>query len=481
MSRVWIEGDATDQAAAVRAGEVTPEELVEAAIARIEDLNPQLNAVVLPLFERARQQVRGPLPEGPFRGVPFLLKDLICHTAGDPFHCGSQYLKRRNYRASHDTYLAQRFRAAGFVVLGKTNVPEFGPIPSTEPVAYGPTRNPWSLAHSPGGSSGGSAAAVASRMVTVAHGNDGGGSIRIPASATGLFGLKPSRGRVSLGPDWGDLWDGAVAEHVLTLSVRDSAAILDCIAGTMPGDPVTAPPPAQRFVDAMRRPPQSLRIGVLDHVPSGWTTVHAECKSAVQQAATLLESLGHHVEYAYPRALEEGELQQHFGTIVMASLAAEVARWIEAVGEPPGEEDFEIHTKYLLAGGREISALRWIESHVWLQSFARRVASWWDSGFDLLLTPTMAEPPPLIGEVRATAEEPMRGFQRSIPLVAFTVPFNVTGQPAASLPLFWSSSGLPIGVQVVAAYGREDLIFSMAFQLEQASPWMGRKPPVRAE
>ncbi|GBD27233.1 6-aminohexanoate-cyclic-dimer hydrolase [bacterium HR30] len=481
MSGVWIEGDATDQAAAVRARQVKPEELVEAAIDRIERVNPQVNAVALPLFESARQRARGPLPEGPFRGVPLLLKDLICHTAGDPFHCGSLYLKRRNYRASHDTFLAQRFRAAGFVVVGKTNVPEFGPIPSTEPVAYGPTRNPWNLAHSPGGSSGGSAAAVATRMVTVAHGNDGGGSIRIPASATGLFGLKPSRGRVSLGPEWGDLWDGAVAEHVLTLSVRDSAAILDCIAGPMPGDPVIAPAPSGRFADAVGRPPGQLRIGVLDHVPSGWTTVHPECKEAVRGAASLLASLGHHVEPAYPRALEESELQQHFGRIVMASLAAEIAHWIEVVGEPPHEDDFEIHTRYLLSAGREISAVQWVESHVWLQGFTRRMASWWESGFDILLSPTMAEPPPLIGEICATPDDPMRGFQRSIPLVAFTAPFNVTGQPAASLPLHWSSSGLPIGVQLVAAYGREDLIFSLASQLEQASPWMTRKPPVCAD
>lgn len=480
MSGVWIEGDATEQAAAVRKGHVKPEELVEAAIARIEKVNPQLNAVILPLFERARREAQGPLPEGPFRGVPLLLKDLICHTAGDPFHCGSLYLKRRNYRASHDTYLAQRFRSAGFVILGKTNVPEFGPIPSTEPLAYGPTRNPWSLEHSPGGSSGGSAAAVAARMVAVAHGNDGGGSIRIPASATGLFGLKPSRGRVSLGPDWGDLWDGAVAEHVLTLTVRDSAAILDCISGAMPGDPVLTPPPPGRFVEAVNRPLGQLRVGVLDHVPSGWATVHPDCKEAVDRAAALLESLGHHVEDAYPRALEEGELQQHFGTIVMASLTAEVAYWVQTVGEPPGEDDFEIHTKYLLAGGREISAVRWLESHVWLQRFARRVASWWESGFDILLSPTMAEPPPRIGEVCATPEDPMRGFQRSVPLVAFTAPFNVTGQPAALVPLHWSSSGLPIGVQIVAAYGREDLLFSLASQLEQANPWITRKPPVCA-
>lgn len=481
MSGVWIDGDATKQAAAIRGGQVKPEELVAAAIARIERLNPELNAVVIPRFERALEEARGSLPAGPFRGVPLLLKDLICHTAGDPFHCGSRFLKRRNFRATHDTYLAQKFRAAGFVIVGRTNVPEFGPIPSTEPVAYGPTRNPWNCEHSPGGSSGGSAAAVAARMVAVAHGNDGGGSIRIPASATGLFGLKPSRGRVSLGPDWGDLWDGAVAEHVLTLSVRDSAAILDCIHGPMPGDPCAPPPPPCPFAEAARREPEKLRVGVLDSVPSGWATVRPECRQAVRDAAALLESLGHVVEEAYPAALAEAELQQHFGTIVMASLAAEISHWVGIVGEEPATDDLELHTRYLLEGGRQISAVQYLQAHAWLQRFARRVASWWAQGFDILLTPTMAEPPPRLGEVCATPEEPMRGFQRAIPMVAFTAPFNVTGQPAASLPLHWSADGLPIGVQLVAAYGREDLLLSLAAQVEQSRPWIARKPPIVAD
>lgn len=480
MRSVWIEGDATAQADAVRSGEVQAAELVEAAIERIERLNPTLNAVVVPLFEKAREQARGPLAEGPFRGVPLLLKDLTCHTAGDPFHCGSRYLQQRNFRARDDTYLAVKFRAAGFVIVGRTNVPEFGPIPSTEPLAYGPTRNPWNTEHSPGGSSGGSAAAVAARMVAVAHGNDGGGSIRVPASATALFGLKPTRGRVSLGPEWGDLWDGAVAEHVLTLSVRDSAAILDCISGAMPGDPYFAPPPAGPFRQAASERSPRLRIGFVDRVPSGWAEVHPECRQAVHQAAKVLAELGHEVEEAYPPALAEAELQQHFGTLVMASLAAELQHWITLVGEPPGDDDLEPHTRYLLAGGRQISAAQFLESRVWLQRFARRVAEWWESGFDILLTPTMAEPPPRLGDVCGTADEPMRGFQRAIPLVAFTAPFNVTGQPAASLPLHWTQSGLPVGVQIVARYGREDVLFRLAAQVEAARPWLGRKPPVYA-
>jgi amidase len=480
MSIEWPEADATALAEAVRRGAVSPLELVDHAIQEIERLNPQLNAVVLPLFEKARAQARGRLPDGPFRGVPFLVKDLICQTAGDPFHAGSRFLQRHDYRAKADTFLAQKFRAAGLVILGRTNVPEFGPVPTTEPELYGPTRNPWNLDFSPGGSSGGSAAAVAARLVPMAHGNDGGGSIRIPASATGLFGLKPSRGRVSLGPAFGDLWDGAVAEHVLTRSVRDSAAMLDCVAGAMPGDPYVAPPPAQPFVASLARPRERLRIGFLTEVPSGWAVVDSECKTAVERTARLLEELGHVVEEAFPAALAESELQQHFGTIVMGSLAWELEHWAQEVGAPVREEDVEIHTWQLAQAGRQVTATEWLRAHAWLQGYARRVAQWWADGFDLLLTPTMAQPPPRLGELRATPEEPMRAFTRAIPLVAFTAPFNVTGQPAASLPLHWSASGLPIGVQLVAAYGREDLLLSGAAQLEQAQPWIGKKPPVLA-
>ncbi len=476
MSVDWTEADATALAEAVRRRVVSPRELVEHAIAAIERLNPELNAVVIPLFEQARAAATGPLPSGPFAGVPFLVKDLICQTAGDPFHAGSRSLKKHDYRAKSDTYLAQKFRSAGLIFLGRTNVPEFGPVPTTEPEVYGPTHNPWNLAYSPGGSSGGSAAAVAARLVPMAHGNDGGGSIRIPASATGVFGLKPSRGRVSLGPQFGDLWDGAVAEHVLTRSVRDSAAMLDWVGGAMPGDPCVAPPPAVSFTEAVRQRPRSLRIGLLLHVPSGWTTVTPECRQAAEQAARLLEGLGHRVEEAFPAALAEGELQQHYGTIVMASLAWELEHWEQEVGSPIEAQDLEIHTWQLAQAGREVSAVQWLRAHAWLQGFSRRVAEWWQSGFDLLLTPTMAQPPPRLGEVRATPEEPMRAFLRSVPMVAFTAPFNVTGQPAASVPMTWTDENLPIGVQLVAAYGREDLLFAVAAQLEEAQPWVQRKP-----
>src|SRR5438128_4591274 len=301
--------EATAQAELVRQRHVSPRELVDAAIARIERVNPQLNAVIIQRFEKARAEAAAPdLPDGPFRGVPFLLKDLICHSAGDPYHAGMRLLRELEWVERYDTYLAARFRAAGFVFLGRTNVPELGPAPTTEPVAYGPTRNPWDTARSSGGSSGGAAAAVAAGLVPAAHANDGGGSIRIPASECGLVGLKPTRGRTSLGPDAGESWAGAVAEHVVTRSVRDTAALLDAVAGPMPGDPYFAPPPARPFAAEVGRDPGRLRIGVLARVPGDAFGLHPDCAAAARDTARLLESLGHVVEESHPAALDDPEV-----------------------------------------------------------------------------------------------------------------------------------------------------------------------------
>src|SRR2546427_2545055 len=300
--------DATAQAELVRQRKVSPRELVDAAVARIERLNPKLNAVVTQRFEKARAEAAAPdLPAGPFRGVPFLLKDLICHSAGDPYHAGMRLLRELGWIERYDTHLAARFRAAGFVFLGRTNVPELGPAPTTEPVAYGPTRNPWDTSRSPGGSSGGSAAAVAAGLVPVAHANDGGGSIRIPSSECGLVGLKPSRGRTSLGPDAGEGWGGLSVEHVVARSVRDTAAVLDAVAGYLPGDPYTAPPPARPFRDEAGGPPGRLRVGLLVKAPAGQAEVHPECATAARETARLLESLGHRVEGSFPVPLAEDE------------------------------------------------------------------------------------------------------------------------------------------------------------------------------
>ncbi len=473
--------DATAQAELVRRGELTPRELVDAAIARIEAVNPRLNAIITPLFDKARAQAAAPdLPNGPFRGVPFVLKDLICHSAGDPYHAGMRALRDAKWVAPHDTYLAAKFRAAGFVFVGKANVPELGPLPTTEPDAYGPTHNPWNTGHTPGGSSGGSAASVAAGLVPAAHANDGGGSIRIPASACGLVGLKPSRGRTSLGPDLGDSWAGLVAEHVVTRSVRDCAAILDAVAGPMPGDPYFAPPPPRPFREEVGVGPGELRIGLMTTAPANITPVHADCVAAAEDAARLLASLGHRVETAHPAALDEVEFAMALGSVVSTWTARDLDYWSGQLGRTLGAGDVETYTWALAEMGRAVSVSQYISAVLWLQSFTRRVARWWTDGFDLLLTPTLATPPPPLGSFAVSAADPLSGLMKSTPMAAFTSPFNATGQPAISLPLYWNAAGLPVGAHLVAAYGREDLLLRVAAQLEVARPWSTRRPAVHA-
>src|SRR5437870_235739 len=372
--------DATAQAELVRRGELSPSALVDAAIARIEAVNPKLNAVIIPLFEKARAQAASAdLPRGPFRGVPFLLKDLLAYSAGDPHHMGTRLLKRLGFVAPHDSNTAARLRAAGFVFLGKTNAPEIGTLPTTEPEAYGPTRNPWDPGRSTGGSSGGSAAAVAAGMVPAAHANDGGGSIRIPASECGLVGLKPSRARISFGPDLGEPLAGLAHEGVVTRSVRDTARLLDVLTG--------------------------------------------------------------------------------------ASF---------------GPDDLDPLNRALSELGRACTAPQYLATVDWLHAYSRRMAGWWASGFDLLLTPTLPQPPPPLGTFTPTREDPVAAGIRAAQFAGFTSPFNMTGQPAISLPLEWNDEGLPIGIQPAAAYGREDLLIRVAAQLEQARPWAGRRPPIHA-
>jgi len=473
--------DATAQAELVRQRKASPRELVDAAIARIERLNPELNAVITQRFEKARAEAASPeLPGGPFRGVPFLVKDLICHTAGDPYHAGMRFLRELGWVERYDTHLAARFRAAGFVFLGRTNVPELGPMTTTEPVAYGPTHNPWDPGRSPGGSSGGSAAAVASGMVPVAHANDGGGSIRIPSSECGLVGLKPSRGRTSLGPDVGEGWGGFSVEHVVARSVRDTAAVLDAVAGYLPGDPYTAPPPARPFRDEVGAPPGQLRVGLLVTAPGGHPPVHPECATAAREAARLLASLGHRVEESSPPALADTEAARAAITVVSAATARDLAYWSERTGRTIGAGDVEPMTWAIAEMGRTVTASDYIRAIEYLHAHTRQVAAWWAEGFDLLLTPTLPEPPPRLGEFDSAPDDPLRGFTRAGDFVTFTMPFNVTGQPAISLPLHWSADGLPIGVQLAAAYGREDVLLRVATQLEGARPWSGRRPRVHA-
>jgi amidase len=391
-----------------------------------------------------------------------------------------KFLRDLAWVERYDTYLAARFRAAGFALLGRTNVPELGPVPTTEPVAYGPTRNPWDTGRSPGGSSGGSAAAVAAGLVPVAHANDGGGSIRIPSSECGLVGLKPSRGRTSFGPDAGEGWAGLSVEHVVARSVRDSAAVLDAVAGYLPGDPYTAPAPARPFAQEVGVPPGRLRVGLLVKAPAGQVEVHPECAAAARETARLLESLGHRVEESFPPALADADVSHAVVTVITAATARDLAYWSERTGRQIGQGDVEPLTWGLAEMGRQVTARDYLRAIEYLHAHSRQVAAWWAEGFDLLLTPTLAEPPPRLGEFDPTPDDPMRGFGRGGAFVAFTMPFNITGQPAISLPLHWSADRLPIGVQLGAAYAREDLLIRVAAQLEQARPWSARRPPVHA-
>jgi amidase len=478
--------DATAQADLVRSGVVSALELVDAAIARIEAVNPRLNAVITPLYERARETaaaVRRGSDGGepaPFAGVPFLIKDLMVHTAGDRYCAGMPVLKAIDYRPDHDTELAARFRRSGLIVLGKTNTPEWGSLPTTEPLAFGPTRNPWQTDHSPSGSSGGSAAAVASGMVPMASGGDGGGSIRVPASACGIFGLKPARGRVPVGPDHGEVWGGFASEGVLSRTVRDSAAALDAVTGPAPGDANVAPAPARPFLEEVGRDPGRLRVGVLTSAPGDLCEVDPDCVEAVEDAARLLAALGHDVEYAHPAALDEAAVfRRHFGVVVSAHAAADFDAWGRLLGRPLTPEDIEPVDWAIVQRAKARSAERYLESVDWIDGWRRRLCRWWEA-YDLLLTPTMATPPLKLGVLVHTDSDPLAGMARAHPSIAFTSPFNASGQPAMSMPLHWNGAGMPIGVQLVAGQWREDVLFRVAGQLEAARPWATRRPAVWA-
>ena len=475
--------DATAQAELVSSGEASPEELVEAAIARVEALNPEINAVIHELFDEARDAATGELADGPFKGVPFVLKDLGAALAGQPLHLGMRLLKEADFRAPVDSYLAQRFRGAGLVTIGKTNTPELGILPTTEPRAYGASRNPWDTSRTTGGSSGGSAAAVASGMVPIAHANDGGGSIRIPASICGLFGLKPTRQRISEGPLLGDNMSGLTAELAVTRSVRDAATLLDAVHGPAPGDPYVAPEPERPYVEELTADPGQLRIGVLEQPPVPGLQSHPECVTAVRGARDLLESFGHAVEESSPLApemVEAMDLEDTFLTRWAAGQAASLDQFAVILGREVREDDVEPLTWALAEVGRERSSGRYLRDVAIHQAVARAIAAWYEGGFDLLLTPTMSEPPVPLGSYDDSGEDPLEAFRRAVPAGAFTAIFNSTGQPAVSVPLHWTEDGLPVGVQLAAPYGREDLLIAVGAQLEQARPWADRRPPVFA-
>lgn len=461
--------DATAQAGLVRSRQLRPIELVEAAIARIQALNPSLNAVVTPLCEQAREAAGAVDIQAPFAGVPFLLKDLGADFAGVPTTRGSVYF--RDFVPERDTELVRRYRNAGLIVLGKTNTSELGLAPTTEPLLFGPTRNPWDLSRSAGGSSGGSAAAVAAGLVAVAHGNDGGGSLRIPASCCGVFALKPSRGRMPL---WPSLNLFLPVNHVFSRSVRDSAALLDATAGSLPGDPFALPPPPRPFREEVHTPPGRLRIAFSTRTLVG-TPLHADCVAAVREAALLCRDLGHEVIEAAPEVDGE-QFMEAFLTIWAAQLASNLEQAAALLGRQPAASDLEPATVRLHEYGKGIEATRYLGALEALTSITD-VTTRFFQRYDIWLCSTLGSPPPPLGTLMAPGDvrEVSRRFFAFAPNTAL---FNVNGQPAMSVPLAWGQDGLPIGCQFVARQGQDALLFRLAGQLEEARPWGRRWPSI---
>jgi len=470
----WM--DAIDQAALVASGKVSPSELLEAAIERIERIDPTLNAVVIRWFDHARETAASAdLPNGPFRGVPFLIKDLFANYAGQRISNGNVAFKEAHVIADADTTLVSRHRAAGLVIAGRTNSSELGSVPTTEPVAWGATRNPWDTTRTPGGSSGGAAAAVASGMVPFAHASDGGGSIRIPASCCGLVGLKPSQGRITLGPIRDE--SGLTVEHCVSRTVRDTAALLDATRGPGIGDTVTAPPPVRPYVEELGADPGRLRIGILDHHPQGGR-LDPEVTNAAQAVGKLLESLGHHVEPAWPTALEDKTFGAKFGALWSANTGLSQRRMEDQLDRPLEDRELEPMNRVQADIAHNFTAVDYALALSAVAQYRRSMQSWWHDGWDLLLTPTLGELPLELGTIVNDPENPMSPMRRAGEFVPFTPPFNTSGQPAISLPLEWTAEGLPVGVQLVAAYGREDILIRVASQLEQANPWADRTPEI---
>jgi amidase len=466
--------DATAQAELVRTKQVKPIELLEGAIERIERLNPQINAVVTPMYDEARRVAESPL-SGAFAGVPFLMKDLVASYAGVRQTQGSEFF--RDFVSPFDTELTSRYKRAGLIVAGKTNLPEFGLLPTTEPRLFGATRNPWNLEHSVGGSSGGAAAAVAAGIVPMAHGGDGGGSIRIPASCCGLFGLKPSRARISLGPMIGDVTGGLVCEHAITRTVRDSALLLDATAGPAIGDPYYAPPQERPYVEDLKAPPRTLRIALTAQTVTG-SPVHEDCIAAVKDAAGLCEDLGHDVEETAPPPLNTDMFAAAFRTVFMAGIPWGIDGLGRLTGRQATPDKFEPFTWAMYEEGRQTTAVDYLIALSTIQQMSRLVAGSFQS-YDVWLTPTLGSPPPTLGFFDSS-EDPAILFDKVSEFMPFTPLQNATGQPAMSVPLYWNDAGLPVGVHFVARFGDEGTLFRLAAQLEEARPWANKRPPVSA-
>ena len=486
--------DALGLAELVRTRAVHPRELVDAAIARIERGNPRLNAVVHRMYDAARKQADATdvTSDAPFVGVPFLAKDLLSTWAGVPQASGSRL--SNGWVPPHDSELTRRWRAAGVITLGKTATPEFGIVPVTESELHGPTRNPWNVDRTCGGSSGGSAAAVAAGFVPMASGGDGGGSIRIPSSCCGLFGLKPTRGRTPIGPDIGEAWHGCAIEHVLTRTVRDSAAMLDATHGDDAGAPYSAPPPARRFLDEVGAKPGRLRIAWSTRalLPA---TVDSVCVRAVEDTVRLLTDLGHELVEDHP-SFDAEQVSVDFLTMLVGEVAADVATWERTLGKKAKVGDLEKETAVLARMGHAVPAVEFSLALRRLRLLSRQIAPLF-ARYDAFLTPTLAQPPLAIGALAPRASEaailrvaqrlPIGGLLHKIgaldqmagrawAFTPFTAVWNVTGQPACSLPLAWHD-GLPIGVQLVGRFGDEATLLRLSSQLEDARPWRDRRPP----
>ncbi|MBC7140806.1 MAG: amidase [Rhodobacteraceae bacterium] len=476
MIAEYDDWDATAMAAAVANGAVSAGELLDAALDRVAARNPALNAVVLMQEEKARAAIAAGLPDGPLRGVPFLLKDLGCEAVDFPSHNGSRLLANTRYRL--DSAIFERIRATGVVTFGRTTSPEGGVGPATEAAIHGgPTRNPWDLARTPGGSSGGAGAAVAAGIVPAAHGSDGGGSVRIPASCCGLYGFKATRARLPDGPYAGEGWAGMAIDGFLTRSVRDSAVLLDACEGADPGAPYWAPPLGKGYRAAIARPPRRLRIALCETTLTG-EAIHPDCRDAVRDAAALLESLGHAVEPARPGADTKG-MMAAWTKIVGCGTALGIRKALAAKGRALGPDDVEEVSRSTLDYAATISGADYLESVGKIHAYGREMAGFFD-GWDMLLTATLAEPPAMVGRFSHAGRDYVdyrMGAGMVFDYSPFCAAFNASGQPAASLPLYWTAEGLPIGIHLAARFGADEKLIALSAELETARPWAGRRPP----
>ena len=455
----------------IRSREVTAEEVLDAALDRVATRNPDVNAVVHLMEQAARSTIRNGLPEGPLSGVPFMLKDLYTLYDGEPTTNGSRLF--RDFVADHDSTVTERFRSAGLVIMAKTNTPEFGLNAATEPVLHGPTLNPWDRGRSVGGSSGGSAAAVATGMVPVAHATDGGGSIRIPAANCGLFGLKPTRARVPAGPDVGEGWSGLSTGHVVTRSVRDSAAFLDATHGPAPGDPYWAPRPLRPYRDEVDTPPGNLRVALWTDGLAG-ETIDPECVRGAEIVGSILSDLGHRVEAATP-PVSGLEVRPAMRVVMSSHTANHLDLRSEATGIPVEDDDIENIPRLIAEEGRRFTGRDYVKALLVIHRAGRQLAGFFTS-YDVILSPTLADPPLPLGALDMMGTDLDAYLERMLSHLAFTTLYNITGCPAATLPLHSSPEGLPVGVQLGAPFGDEAALFRLSAQLEQARPWQDRRP-----